>query len=107
MQLCPQDQIETLNIKDLYRQHDLLCYLRGDGWQKSEHFVFHYPYLYLYAFHMLIMTEIEKRGYSVCPLWKDSCFRGIHRGYEVSLTTYDDIDIPTPIYQECGNQKKI
>ena len=100
MNLCHQEDIQKLTTQELFQQHNYICYLRGDGWQKEQHYVFDYPYLYLYAFHMHVIKEIEQRGYSVDPLWKDSCFRGIHRGYEISMLKYDDLDIPTHLYKE-------
>lgn len=100
IELCHQEDIDQLSTKDLFKQHFYICYLRGDGWKKGNHYVFCYPYLYLYAFHMFIIREIEKRGYSIDPLWKDACYRGIHHGYEISLMTYCDIDIPEHLYKE-------
>ena len=79
MNLCHQEDIQKLTTQELFQQHNYICYLRGDGWQKEQHYVFGYPYLYLYAFHMHVIKEIEQRGYSVDPLWKDSCFNGARR----------------------------
>lgn len=100
MDLCHQENISQLSNQELFQQHDYICYLRGDGWQKTQHYVFAYPYLYLYTSHMYIIKVIENRGYSVNPLWKDSCYRGIHRGYEISYATFDDIEIPQHLYKE-------
>ena len=35
MNLCHQEDIQKLTTQELFQQHNYICYLRGDGWQKE------------------------------------------------------------------------
>jgi len=39
-------------------------------------YVFNYPASMLYRYHMLVIDEMERRGYSVDPLWRFPRYRG-------------------------------
>ena len=67
MRLWHQDLIEKLPRQQLLGQHRECVALRGRGWGKPHatvNYVFeHSPYC-LYAYHLLIMEEMQKRGLS-------------------------------------------
>lgn len=54
MDLCHQENISQLSNQELFQQHDYICYLRGDGWQKNATLCFciplfislYFPYVY-------------------------------------------------------------
>ncbi len=62
-------------------QHREVAALRGKGWGKKHatvDYVFtHSPYK-LYQFHLLVMTEMQVRGYHPDPKWFDPTYRGLH-----------------------------
>lgn len=103
MRLWHQDLIIKLPSQQLLGQHRELCALRGLGWNKRHSvvdYVFEYPYEYLYAFHLLVMNEMENRGYQVDELWKNMCYRGKRIGFDTSLLNQGMVVIDRPIYQE-------
>lgn len=79
MRLWHQDLIERLPRQQLLGQHRECAALRGRGWGKPHatvNYVFeHSPYC-LYAYHLLIMEEMQKRGYQPDSLWMDKEYRG-------------------------------
>ena len=104
MRLWHQDLIAYIPYQQLLGQHREICAMRGKGWKRKHQtvdYVYTHPYQYLYQFHLLVIQEMEKRGYQVNPLWKDPCYRGIQLGYEVSKMTFcQDIQVSSPIYPE-------
>ena len=78
MRLWHQDLIEKLPRQQLLGQHRECAALRGRGWGKPHatvNYVFeHSPYC-LYAYHLLIMEEMQKRGYQPDSLWLDKDYR--------------------------------
>ena len=103
MRLWHQELISYLPRQQLLGQHREICALRGLGWGKPHsiiNYVFDYPYDYLYQFHVLVMIEMEKRGYHVDPLWKMSYYRGKNVGDDRSIFTERYIIERTMIYPE-------
>lgn len=79
MRLWHQQLIPKLPRQQLLGQHRECCALRGGGWGKSHsvvNYVFDRPISFLVAYHFLVIDEMERRGYKVEPLWKDSRYRG-------------------------------
>ena len=79
MRLWHEKIIHLLPKNQLLGQHRECCALRGKGWKKKHKtvdYVFSYsPYL-LFRYHLLVMDEMEKRGYNVSGEWKDKNYRG-------------------------------
>ena len=79
MRLWHEKIIQLLPKNQLLGQHRECCALRGNGWKKKHKtvdYVFSYsPYL-LFRYHLLVMDEMEKRGYNVSGEWKDRNYRG-------------------------------
>ena len=79
MRLWHEKIIHLLPKNQLLGQHRECCALRGNGWNKKHKtvdYVFSYsPYL-LFRYHLLVMDEMEKRGYNVSGEWKDKNYRG-------------------------------
>jgi uncharacterized protein (TIGR02328 family) len=103
MRLWHQDLINKLPSQQLLGQHREICALRGLAWNKRHrivNYVFEHPYEYLFAFHLLVIAEMEERGYHVDELWKDIRYRGKRVGYDESLLNKDVVVIKTPIYCE-------
>ena len=79
MRLWHEKIIHLLPKNQLLGQHRECCTLRGNGWKKKHKtvdYVFSYsPYL-LFRYHLLVMDEMEKRGYNVSGEWKDKNYRG-------------------------------
>lgn len=81
MRLWHQHLIRYLDNKRLLGQHRECCALRGKGWGKKHatvDYVFKYDLAHLYIYHMLVMTEMSKRGYLADPEWFDRTYRGKH-----------------------------
>ena len=74
MRLWHQTLIPQLPRAQLLGQHRECAALRGNGWGRPHatvNYVFtHSPYL-LYAYHVLIMDEMQRRGYRPDPAWHD------------------------------------
>lgn len=79
MRLWHEKIISLLPKSQLLGQHRECCALRGNGWKKKHKtvdYVFSYsPYL-LFRYHLLVMEEMEKRGYNVSEEWKNKNYRG-------------------------------
>lgn len=104
MRLWHEKLISYLPKNQLLGQHRECCALRGNGWgrkHKTVNYVFSYSPYYLYKYHLLVMNEMEKRGYSVYEEWKDKHYRG------KKANRYNDLKevvADYPIYKE-HNQK--
>ncbi len=100
MRLWHEKIIHLLPKNQLLRQHRECCALRGNGWKKKHKtvdYVFSYsPYL-LFRYHLLVMDEMEKRGYNVSGEWKDKNYRG--KIAEKYIDLEEEI-IEDPIYKE-------
>ena len=101
MRLWHQDLIPYLPRQQLLGQHRECCALRGAGWGKKHKivdYVFTYDPMCLYAYHSLVMDEMESRGYKPDPIWRNIDYRGKTLGCQ-----YDwchDVIINNPIYLE-------
>ena len=77
----------------------MLC-PEGNGWKKKHKtvdYVFTYSPYHLFIYHVLVMEEMEKRGYKVFAEWKDKNYRGR------TAEKYDNLKeeiIGSPIYKE-------
>lgn len=92
MRLWHYELISYLDRQRLLSQHRECCAMRGKGWGKKHStvdYAFKYPYIQLYHYHMLVMHEMEKRGYNVDQTWKNSQYRGKILGYDTSDFTED------------------
>ncbi|MEO3947051.1 TIGR02328 family protein [Gorillibacterium sp. CAU 1737] len=79
MRLWHQELIPRLPRNQLLGQHRECAALRGGGWGKPHrtvNYVFEYPWTFLYFYHVLIMDEMERRGFQVDPLWRTPIYRG-------------------------------
>lgn len=79
MRLWHQRLIPLLPRQQLLGQHRECCALRGNGWGKPHatvNYVFEHPYAWLYEYHLLIMQEMQNRGYNTDPKWKLLAYRG-------------------------------
>ena len=104
MRLWHEKIIPLLPKNQLLGQHRECCALRGNGWKKKHKtvdYVFSYsPYL-LFRYHLLVMEEMEKRGYNVSEEWKDKNYRG--KIAEKYMNLEEDV-IEDPIYKEHNNK---
>lgn len=79
MRLWHQSLIQLLPRQQLLGQHRECCAMRGRGWGKKHSavdYVWRHPRAWLWAYHMLVMEEMECRGYKPNLLWKDKTYRG-------------------------------
>lgn len=100
MRLWHEKLIQSLPGNQLLGQHRECCALRGKGWGKRHstvNYVFEYsPYL-LYKYHLLVMEEMNRRGYRVSEEWFNKDYRG------KNMERYDNLipmEVISPIYQE-------
>lgn len=87
MRLWHQSLLSFLPRQQLLGQHRECCALRGKGWGKKHaivDYVFTHDPAFLVAYHMLVMREMERRGYHPDPIWKNPYWRGNTLG-EVDL----------------------
>jgi len=107
MKLWHEGLLEKLPKQQLLGLHREICALREDGWGKKHSvvdYVFTNPYLKLVAYHMRVISEMERRGYEVDPEWKQHNYRGKVLGYD----SYNGEDIASlqvylkrfPVYSE-------
>ncbi|AUW96671.1 TIGR02328 family protein [Streptococcus pluranimalium] len=100
MRLWHQDLINKLPRQQLLGQHRECAALRGAGWGRPHatvNYVFEYSPYKLYQYHLLVMEEMEARGYQPDESWKDPNYRG------KKVPSYDKLDAVTltnPIYPE-------
>ena len=104
MRLWHEKIIHLLPKNQLLGQHRECCALRGNGWKrkhKTVDYVFSYsPYL-LFRYHLLVMEEMEKRGYNVSEEGKDKNYRG--KIAEKYMNLEEEV-IEDPIYKEHNNK---
>lgn len=100
MRLWHENIITLLPRNQLLGQHRECCALRGNGWgrkHKTVDYVFLYSPYQLYQYHLLVMNEMENRGYKVSKEWKNKNYRGkLAEEYE----NLEDEYIDSPIYKE-------
>ena len=79
MRLWHEALLPLLPRQQLLGQHRECCALRGLSWGKKHavvDYVFLHPMENLAAYHMRVMEEMERRGYTVEPAWRDPGYRG-------------------------------
>lgn len=79
MRLWHERLIPELPRQQLLGQHRECCALRGYGWKKKHatvDYVFEYSPYKLYQYHMLVIKDMQRRGYQNDPLWEDPTYRG-------------------------------
>ena len=84
MRLWHVSLIERLPRQQLLGQHRECCALRGKGWGRPHatvNYVFQYNPIMLYQFHLLVMQEMQRRGYNADKIWLDYHYRGKALGY--------------------------
>lgn len=94
MRLWHYELIPHLPRQQLLGQHRENAALRGKGWGKKHatiDYVFKYPYIYLFNYHMIIMNEMAERGYNVSSEWRNFRYRGKILGYDMSEFTSNGI----------------
>lgn len=100
MRLWHEKMIPFLPKNQLLGQHRECCGLRGRGWgkkHKTVDYIFSYSPYRLYRYHLLVIHEMEKRGYKVSKEWKDKNYRG------KAADKYEDLKeeiVSHPIYGE-------
>ncbi len=104
MRLWHEKLIKVLPRQQLLGQHRECCALRGNGFGKKHstiQYVFNYSPYKLYQYHMLIISEMEKRGYKPNELWKDCLYRGKSCNAYIHL---EKLEKTSPIYIEHDNK---
>lgn len=100
MRLWHEKLIHLLPKNQLLGQHRECCALRGNGWgkkHKTVDYVFSYSPYHLFVYHIMVMEEMEKRGYNVSTAWKDKNYRGRIAEKHDDL---EEIMVNRPIYKE-------
>ncbi len=112
MRLWHEQMLPLLPRQQLLGQHREAAALRGNGWNRPHrtvNYVFTYSPVYLYAYHMKVMNEMERRGYRVEPKWKEMAYRGKqcvpYLITELDLHTLEFI--PSPIYEEHNDDYRL
>ncbi|MFW5996369.1 MAG: TIGR02328 family protein [Halanaerobiaceae bacterium] len=110
MRLWHQKLISGLPRGQLLGQHRECCALRGKGWGRKHstvNYVFNYSLERLVAFHLLVMKEMEKRGYNVSEQWFNPRYRGKNLGSDLTINP-DHVreigELPGVIYPEHNRQ---
>lgn len=112
MRLWHKDLIPLLPRQQLLGQHREVAALRGLGWGKKHsvvNYVFTYPFEYLYHYHLLVMAELENRGYRPAAEWYNPIYRGKQLGFTHILTGIEPKDYPEhnqSYLQECLDNLK-
>lgn len=100
MRLWHEQLLHFLPRQQLLGQHRECAALLGAGWGKPHatvNYVFDYSPYYLYRYHLLVMEEMENRGYKPDTLWKDVHYRGkVAEPYD-QVTV---VSVTSPIYPE-------
>ncbi|NYV27999.1 hypothetical protein HP397_04115 [Streptobacillus felis] len=100
MRLWHEELISKLPRQQLLGQHRECCALRGKGWNKKHSvvdYVFKYSPIKLFHYHLLIMKEMERRGYIPSKEWYDPLYRGKkEKRYEY----IKEEKVTIPIYSE-------
>ncbi|WP_137663655.1 TIGR02328 family protein [Enterococcus hulanensis] len=100
MRLWHEKLIPLLPRQQLLGQHREIAALRGKGWGKKHatvDYVFTHPYYKLFQFHLLVMREMERRGYTPDPLWYNPLYRG---KMLPPLKVNEPLPVTHPLYPE-------
>lgn len=79
MRLWHQELLAFLPRAQILGQHRECCALRGMGWGKKHStvdYVFSYSVKRLVDYHLLVLREMEHRGYKPAHLWYCHEYRG-------------------------------
>ena len=110
MRLWHQELIPKLPRQQLLGQHRECCALRGAGWGRKHatvDYVFTHSPEKLVAYHLLIMEEMENRGYKPNLIWKNPNWRGDKIGEDnwIIGTNYSNlVNINKIIYPEHNDE---
>ena len=110
MRLWHQSIIKKLPRQQLLGQHRECSALRGAGWGRKHatvDYVFTHSPEKLVAYHLLIMEEMENRGYKPNLIWKNPNWRGDKIGEDnwITGTNYSNlVDINKIIYPEHNDE---
>ena len=102
MRLWHQQLLPYLPRQQLLGQHRECAALRGNGWGRRHsvvNYVFDHPPALLVSYHLLVMAEMERRGYHPDPIWKNPNWRGSSLGEISWIKDFSPSDC-TPIYPE-------
>ena len=104
MRLWHQKLIPYLDDKRILGQHRECCALRGGGWGRKHSvvdYVFGHEPARLYAYHVLVMDEMTRRGFRPDALWYDRLYRGKNLSpFTLSETDSYVLDWDVIIYPE-------
>ena len=96
MRLWHEKLLPYLDRQRLLGQHRELAALRGKGWGKKHSvvdYVFTYSPAHLVAYHILVMDEMERRGYKPDKTWYNPDWRGKilgeEKGWASSASVHD------------------
>jgi uncharacterized protein (TIGR02328 family) len=84
MRLWHYKLVGFLPSQQLLGQHRKCCALRGKGWNKKHStvdYVFTYSRLKLFYYHLLVISEMTRRGYKVNKNWLAYSYRGRKLGF--------------------------
>ena len=101
MRLWHQFLIPYLDRQRLLGAHRECAALRGAGWGRPHatvNYVFNYAPDYLFAYHCLIMTEMEARGYHPDPVWKNPNWRGNTLGEDNWMKNINETSPNPPLW---------
>jgi uncharacterized protein (TIGR02328 family) len=100
MRLWHEKMLALLPRQQLLGQHRECAALRGNGWGRPHatvNYVFNYSPYKLFQYHMLVMQEMQLRGYKPDKQWLNPLYRG------KAIPAYSSLSpIPrsSPIYPE-------
>lgn len=99
MRLWHYELISKLPRQQLLGQHRECCALRGLGFYKKHStidYIKKYGINKLYQYHLLVITEMKKRGYNVDPKWLNP----FYRGKKLNIDMVNQIQSKNGIYPE-------
>jgi len=112
MRLWHQSLLPYLSTKRLVRQHCECCALRGNGWGRKHRtvdYVFRHSPMLLVNYHMKVIQEMYRRGYTVDKVWLNALYRG--KGHEPwteeELSAYKKVDTSFMYYNDTDSVQKI
>ena len=79
MRLWHQALLPYLSTMRLVRQHCECCALRGKSWGRKHatvDYVFKHPPVALFTYHLAVMSEMRRRGFSYDERWQKPTYRG-------------------------------
>jgi len=88
LRLWHQALIKNLPDKQLLGQHRELCGLRGKGLGRKHStvdYVFKYSIYRLFIFHLLVIAEMQNRGFKIDKKWLDCNYRGKILGIDKNI----------------------